>query len=132
MTTHRITTDIDRDAQSVFAHLTSAAHLMNRIAAIPLGADDSTITAWLNAQTPDEINAMFSAHAALGEAVNTSLQVAAAVLSQWGVTPSITLVDTRSVADKLADQRRVLSITEAGFLVTTLPPEPVTEEQPQE
>jgi hypothetical protein len=131
MTTHRITADIDAAAQSIAAHLAACAALANRMHQIPLAADDATLTAWLNQQAPADTQALFAAHGQLGEIINAASQIAAGVLSQWGITPNISAVDVRSVPEKLADQRRTLDLTESGFVVTTLSPEPEPEPQPE-
>jgi ATP phosphoribosyltransferase regulatory subunit HisZ len=116
------------DARQAANHIANASVIANRMVAAMLQLNDEQLTAWLNSQPPEYTKALFAAHGQLGSAINSAGDVAQAVLSESGVTVNIPAVDVRSVADKLADQRRVLSFVDGLFAVSTLPePEPELE-----
>jgi len=97
-----------------------------------LALDDAALTEWLNSRTPQETEEIFGAHKLLGDAINGAAQVASAVLAASGIAVHIPAVDTRSVAEKLAAAGRVFEFEDGVFTVTTLPPEPVEEDEPTE
>jgi hypothetical protein len=90
---------------------------------------DDQLTAWLNSQPREDVEALLAAHGQLGDAINAAATVAQAVLNESGMSANIPPVDVRSVAEKLAAQRRILSIDNGAFTVTTLPLEPEPEPQ---
>lgn len=112
------------DASSAANHIANAAVLANRMSASMLSLDDEQLTAWLNSQSRTDVEILLSAHGQLGQAINAAALVAQAVLNESGMSANIPPVDVRSVAEKLADQRRVMTYENGGFLVTTLPAEP--------
>jgi len=122
------------DASSAANHIVNAAVLANRMSASMLSLDDEQLTAWLNSQPREDVEALLAAHGQLGEAINDAALVAQAVLNESGMSANIPPVDVRSVAEKLAAQRRILSIDNGVFTVTTLPletkPEPAPEPLP--
>jgi hypothetical protein len=97
-----------------------------------LALDDERLTEWLNSRTPQETEEIFAAHKLLGDAINGAAQVASAVLAASGIAANIPTVDTRSVSEKLSAARRELAFEDGAFAVTTLPPEPVEEDEPIE
>jgi hypothetical protein len=120
------------DAKAVSNHLANSAILANRMVSAMLALDDERLTEWLNSRTPQETEEIFAAHKMLGDAINGAAQVASAVLAASGIASNIPTVDIRSVAEKLAANRRELAFADGAFAVTTLPPEPVEEDEPIE
>jgi L-fucose isomerase-like protein len=112
------------DARQCANHIASASAIANRMVAAMLSLDDEQLTAWLNSQPREDVEALLAAHGQLGEAINAAATVAQAVLNESGMSANIPPVDVRSVAEKLADQRRVLTYANGAFTVTALPPEP--------
>ncbi len=119
------------DARACASHLANASILTNRMVSAMLALDDAALTEWLNSQPPQDTTALFAAHGMLGEAINSAAQIAQSVLIESGVSVNIPQVDVRSVAEKLASNRRVLSFENGVFGVTTLPPEPEPEPAPE-
>lgn len=121
---------IAADATDIAAHLAAASRKANGIVSTLLELEDSALTSWLNSQTPEETQALFGAHAQLGEALNAATATAAGVLAASGIQTAITLVDTRSVPEKLASKGRIFAFDGSVFSVSTPPPpepEPVPE-----
>jgi hypothetical protein len=88
-----------------------------------LGLSDAELTAWLQGHSAD-LETIFTRHAIVGSAINTLLETTATQLN----APLPDLVDVRPVAEKLADQRRVIDWQ--TLTISTLPepqPEPPTE-----
>ena len=117
------------DARACANHLANASILTNRMVTAMIALTDDQLTAWLNSQPREDVEALLAAHGQLGEAINDAALVAQAVLNESGMSANIPLVDVRSVAEKLAAQRRILSIDNGAFTVTTLPPGPEPEPQ---
>jgi hypothetical protein len=118
------------DAKACANHLANSAILANRMVSAMLALDDERLTEWLNSRTPQETEEIFTAHKLLGDAINGAAQVASAVLAASGIAANIPTVDTRSVAEKLAANRRELAFVDGLFTVSTLPPpEPVEEDE---
>lgn len=130
MTTHRITADIDADAQSIANHLASAAVLTNKMTERVLALSDADLTAWLNSQ--GDPTPLFAAHGQLGEAINAAAQVATGTLNQWGLEPTIPTVDVRSVSQKLAAQNRAIVVDSSGWQVVPIPPQAAITPSPPE
>lgn len=118
------------DASSAANHIANAAVLANRMSASMLALDDEQLTAWLNSQSRTDVEILLAAHGQLGQAINAAALVAQAVLNESGMSANIPPVDVRSIEDKLADQRRVLTYANGAFAVATLPPEPEPEPLP--
>ena len=118
------------DASSAANHIANAAVLANRMSESMLSLNDEQLTAWLNSQSRTDVEILLSAHGQLGQAINAAALVAQAVLNESGMSANIPPVDVRSIEDKLADQRRVLTYANGAFTVTTLPPEPEPEPIP--
>ena len=118
------------DASSAANHIANAAVLANRMSASMLAMDDDQLTAWLNSQSRTDVEILLAAHGQLGQAINSAATVAQAVLNESGMSANIPPVDVRSVPEKLADQRRVMTYENGAFAVTTLPPEPEPEPLP--
>jgi len=119
----RISATLAQTTADLARHLASASVLTDRLAADLLALDDDSLAAWMNAQSPQDIEALFTAHATVGHALNTASATIAAVLAASGSPIPIPTIDTRPVAEKLASQRRTLTLTDAGWQVTTEPPE---------
>jgi hypothetical protein len=133
MTIHRINADHDALAQSIFNHLSSSAGLANSLTQTVLVLSDEQLAAWLNSKPLQEVQDLFAAHGALGEAINAAGEIAAATLAQWGIARPFPQVDVRSVAEKLANQYRAIELTENGWVVIELErPEPEPEEEEEE
>ncbi len=118
------------DASSAANHIANAAVLANRMSESMLSLNAEQLTAWLNSQSRTDVEILLSAHGQLGQAINAAALVAQAVLNESGMSANIPPVDVRSIEDKLADQRRVLTYANGAFTVTTLPPEPEPEPIP--
>lgn len=118
------------DASGAANHIANAAVLANRMSASMLALDDKQLTAWLNSQSRTDVEILLAAHGQLGQAINAAALVAQAVLNESGMSANIPPVDVRSIEDKLADQRRVLTYANGAFAVATLPPEPEPEPLP--
>jgi hypothetical protein len=130
--TTRISAALAQTTADLARHLASASVLTDRLAADLLALDDDSLAAWLNAQPPQDVQALFGAHSIVGEALNGAATVIAGVLAESGVPVQIPPVDVRSVADKLSSQHRTLSHDGTGWTVTTEPlpePEPTPEEE---
>ena len=115
---------IDRLTSDIHSHAIAQAQAANQMAKALLAMSDADLSAWLQSHAQD-LETIFTRHAAVGEAINALLETTAAQLES--TLPE--LVDVRSVADKLADQRR--SIDWQTLTVSTIPPEPQLE-QPTE
>jgi hypothetical protein len=121
------------EASACANHLASAAVHANRMVEQILALSDDDLTEWLNSRPPQDTAALFAAHGQLGEHVNAATQTAAAVLQASGIRSASVTIDTRSVAEKLASQNRVLHFDDQTgiFQVTTTPPpEPEPENEP--
>jgi ABC-type transporter Mla subunit MlaD len=111
---------IDSATQSIHSHATAQAQHANRMAKALLALSDDELTAWLQGHAAD-LETIFTRHATVGSTINTLLATTAAQLD----APLPELVDVRPVADKLADQRRVIDWQ--TLTISTLPPEPQPE-----
>ena len=119
----RLNATLADDARNIAAYLAAASTRANGMVATMLSLHDADLTDWLNSQPPQETLALFAAHGQLGEALNGALAIAGSVLASSGLPAPETLVDVRSVAEKLADQGRVLSVSAEGvFSVANIPP----------
>lgn len=107
------------DAQRFSDALSVAAEAANRMAARILAMDDAQLTAWLQA---DDRTGEFTRHGIAGVAVNTASDAVAATLLECGIAQPRTMVDVRSVPEKLAAQGRVIDL--ATMTVTTPEPQP--------
>lgn len=111
---------IDHATEQIHGLATSSAQWANKIAKALLSMSDADATAWMRARA-DLLETIFGRHAIVGNTLNTLLATTAAQLEV--ATPE--LVDVRSVADKLADHRRVIDWQ--TLTISTLPPEPQPE-----
>jgi len=121
--TTRISATLAATTGDIARHLASASVLTDRLAADLLSLDDDSLAAWLNAQPPEDIQALFGAHEQVGSYLNAAATVITTVLAASGVPVSIPPVDVRPVADKLAAAHRTLTFDPStGWIVTTTPP----------
>lgn len=111
---------IDGLTRKIHSHATAAAQHANTLAKLLLAMSDDDLTAWIRANK-SKLEVMFARHETVGLSVNTLLETTSAQLES--TLPE--LVDVRSVADKLAAQRRVIDWE--TLTVSTLPPEPQPE-----
>lgn len=116
------------------AHLAALSSIVNSMVGTLINLSDEDATAWLNAQIPADVEALFTAHAQVGLATNGLIAIFDQLMGASEIDYYAPLVDIRPVAEKLADQGRELLISEAGFSVITTPlPEPQpTPETPME
>ena len=108
--------------QNIASHLAAAARAANEQTATAMALSDADLSDWLNAQGA-ELDALFAAHAELGQAINTASEVAVSTLSASGINAPAGIVDIRPVSEKLAAQNRQIQVVDGIFSVTTLPPE---------
>lgn len=111
--------------------LLTAANDANAQADAVMALDDEKLAQWLMSKG-QEAEALFAAHFALGQAINTAARIAHDTLVANGVdNPPLGQVDVRSVPEKLAARRREIIIDENGIRVITHPaPEPAPEPTP--
>jgi hypothetical protein len=114
--------------QTIASHLAAAANAANQQAATALAMSDDDLTEWI--QTMDTAS-LFAAHEALGSAINTAASAAHDTLAESGIDAPLGAVDTRSVPEKLAAQRREIQIIDGLPVVITLPPPPEPEPEPE-
>jgi hypothetical protein len=114
------------------SHYAAAAGQLNAINSTILGMPNDQLAAFGNALGPQEMEALTSSHAAQGEGLNALIAGINAVLSASGIPPVTASVDTRPLAEKLAEQRREIVLADGVFSVVDFPaePEPEPESEP--
>jgi hypothetical protein len=117
--------------QQLANHLASCAAIANRMPAIVMRINDDDLASWLNSRPPEVTAQIFAAHDATGQSINSAAEVLRQTLAASDIPANIPQVDTRPVAEKLADSRRVLAFEDGAYSVTTLPPEPEPEPEPE-
>lgn len=118
----RLNAALADDAHNIAAHLSAAATRANGMVTTMLVLDDAALTDWLNSSPSVEVDELFDAHQQLGNAINTAATVSVAVLAASGISAPVTVIDVRSMADKLAAHGRTLSFVDGVFAVTTPAP----------
>jgi len=110
------------------AQLTAAAAgQLNGITRIILSMPNDLLAAFGNDLGPQEMELLTTSHAAQGEGLNQLIGGINAVLAASGIPPVSAAVDTRPLADKLAEQRREIVLTDGLFSVVDFPAEPEPE-----
>ena len=115
----KINVEFINDSQSLAAHLVAAANIANKQSSLLLSLDNDKLMAWLNDQPQEDLFALFTAHATLGNLLNQALDSIKEIMSQSEITTPQTRVDTRPFAEKLADNERIFSIDEEGKINIT-------------
>ena len=125
-TTQQTTARIAERGRNIVSHIAAAASQANQQTADVLALDNDQLSAWLQ-ENGAQLESMLTAHKQLGDLLNQAAAVAAAILGD--TAPPVGLVDTRPLADKLAEQGRQIDF--ATLTVSNMPiPEP--EPQPEE
>lgn len=101
-TNEQISARLAGRASALAAYVAASVAEMNGMASELLALDDTTLTAWLQANAA-KLAPMFEAHAINGKTLN---QLVSGVAQQTAIAPD--LVDVRPVVDKLASQGRVI------------------------
>jgi hypothetical protein len=113
------------------SHYAAAAGQLNAINHTILGMPNDQLAEFGNDLGPVEMEALTSSHAAQGEGLNQLIGGINAVLGASGIPPVSAAVDTRPLAEKLAEQRREIVLADGVFSVVDFPePEPEPEPEP--
>ena len=94
----------------------AAAHL-NAIVRDVLALDDDDLAEFANEQGPDGLNELTTLHLEHGTAITELSAAAAATLADSGVVWPASVVDTRPLSEKLAEQGRQLTFADGVFAV---------------
>jgi hypothetical protein len=113
------------------SHYAAAAGQLNGVTRIILGMPNDQLAEFGNTLGPVEMEALTSSHAAQGEGLNQLIGGINAVLSASGIPAVNAAVDTRPLADKLAEQRREIVLADGVFSVVDFAPEPEPEPEPE-
>jgi hypothetical protein len=105
---------------STRSHYIAASGLLNAVTAEILALPNDDLAAFGNALGPLEMESLTTAHADQGAAINALLAGVNAILTQSGITPQESAVDTRPLADKLAEQGREILLVDGVFEVSQL------------
>ena len=104
------------------SHYAAAASQLNAINRTILAMPNDQLAEFGNALGPAEMAALTTSHAAQGDGLNALLDGINAVLAASGIAPVTAAVDTRPLAEKLAEQRREIVLTDGVFSVVDFPP----------
>ena len=113
------------------SHYAAAASQLNAINSTILSLPNDLLAEFGNTLGPLEMELLTSSHAAQGDGLNALLDGINAVLAASGIQPVTASVDTRPLADKLAEQRREIILTDGVFSVVGFPVEPEPEPEPE-
>ena len=114
--------------KSAAANYNAAASHLNAIVRDLLALGDDDLAAFLNEQGPAGLNELTSLHGAHGEMISSLSAEAATMLAESGILWPASHVDTRPLAEKIAEQGRVVTFVDGSFVVTSLAqPEPQPE-----
>ena len=111
---------------STRSHYIAASGLLNAVTAEILALPNDDLAAFGNALGPLEMQTLTTAHADQGNALNALLAGVNGILLQSGILPQESAVDTRPLADKLAEQNREIVLSDGIFSVI-----PLTEPPPE-
>jgi hypothetical protein len=116
------------------SHYVAAAGHLNSITRKILALSNEDLAAFGNELGPMEMQMLTSAHGQQGDGLNQLIAGSNAVLAESGITPTNASVDVRPLAEKLAEQRREIVLTDGVFTVVDFPPlpEPPVEVPPEE
>jgi hypothetical protein len=106
--------------QSLAGNYNAAATHLNTIVRELLALSDADLAAFCNEQGPVGLNELTSLHGAHGEMISSLSAEAAAMLAESGILWPASYVDTRSLAEKIAEQGRVITFVDGSFVVTSL------------
>lgn len=109
------------------SHYAAAASQLNAINRTILGMPNDQLAEFGNTLGPLEMAALTTSHAAQGDGLNQLIDGINAVLAASGIPPVTAAVDTRPLAEKLAEQRREIVLTDGVFSVVDFPVEPEPE-----
>lgn len=102
---------------STRSHYIAAAGLLNAVTAEILALGNDDLAAFGNSLGTLEMESLTTAHADQGEALNALLAGVNGILAQSGIPPQSAAVDTRPLADKLAEQERQIVLTDGVFSI---------------
>ena len=122
---------ITESAVNARSHYAAAASQLNAINRTILGMPNDSLAEFGNALGPAEMELLTTSHATQGEALNALIAGINAVLAASGVPPVSASVDTRPLAEKLAEQRREIVFADGMFAVVDFPPLPEPEPEPE-
>ena len=104
------------------SHYAAAASQLNAINRTILGIPNDQLAEFGNALGPLEMELLTSSHAAQGDGLNQLIDGINAVLAASGIPAVAAAVDTRPLAEKLAEQRREIVLVDGVFSVVDFPP----------
>lgn len=104
------------------SHYAAAASQLNAINRTILGMPNASLAEFGNTLGPVEMELLTSSHAAQGDGLNALIDGINAVLAASGIPPVTASVDTRPLAEKLAEQRREIVLADGVFSVVDFPP----------
>lgn len=113
------------------SHYAAAASQLNGINRTILSLPNDLLAEFGNTLGPLEMELLTSSHAAQGVGLNALIAGINAVLAASGIPPVTASVDTRPLADKLAEQRREIVLVDGVFSVVDFPLLPEPEPQPE-
>jgi hypothetical protein len=112
------------------SHYAAAASQLDSINRTILSMPNDQLAEFGNTLGPVEMELLTSSHAAQGDGLNQLIGGINAVLSASGIPAVNAAVDTRPLADKLAEQRREIVLADGVFSVVDFAPEPEPEPEP--
>lgn len=113
------------------SHYAAAVSQLNAINGTILGMPNDLLAEFGNTLGPAEMELLTTSHAAQGAALNALLAGINAVLSASGIPAVSASVDVRPLAEKLAEQRREIVLTDGVFTVVDFPPLPEADPEPE-
>jgi len=125
-----IAAQITECAVNARSHYVAAARQLNAITHSILNLPNDQLADFGNALGPAEMELLTSSHFAQGVALNALIDGINTVLSASGIPPITASVDIRPLAEKLAEQRREIVLTDGIFAVVDFPPEPESQPEP--
>jgi hypothetical protein len=117
--TTKISANLAATISDMARHLSSVAVLCDRLATDLLTLDDETLTLWLNAQSPQDIMALFAAHESVGQNLNAASATITEAMAASGTPVNIPQIDVRPFQEKLAPSDRVMEFENGVFSVYT-------------
>ena len=112
------------------SHYAAAVSQLNAINGTILSLPNDLLAGFGNTLGPVEMELLTSSHAAQGDGLNALIVGINAVLAASGIAPVTAAVDTRPLADKLAEQRREIVLVDGVFSVVDFPAETEPEPEP--
>lgn len=121
---------ITESAINARSHYAAAAGHLNAINRTILSLPNDQLADFGNLLGPQEMELLTGSHSAQGAGINALIAGVNEVLAASGIPSVSASVDIRPLADKLAEQRREIVLTDGIFSVVDLPlpePEPLIE-----